>query len=42
MMDYHLKASEWEYIYEELQKIPHIRKQDEASLRIFIEGIFLS
>jgi len=42
MYDCLLKAHEWQYIYGYLQKIPRIRTENEASLRDFIEGIFLS
>ena len=42
MYNYLIKEHEWQYIYSYLQKIPRIRKKDEASLRDFIEGVFLS
>ena len=38
---YHLKSSEWQYIYTYLQNVPRIRKEDEKALRIFVEGVFL-
>lgn len=41
MYDYLLKAHEWQYIYSYLQKIPRIHKENETSLRNFIEGVFL-
>ena len=41
MDNYHLKTSEWQYIYSYLKNISRIRKENEEALRIFIEGVFL-
>ena len=41
-MEYYLlRKREWQYIDAYLQTIPRIRKEDEAALRNFVEGIFL-
>jgi hypothetical protein len=41
MEHYHLKETEWQYIYNYLKEIPRIRTENEKVLRNFVEGIFL-
>ena len=40
MNHYHLKESEWQFIYNNLQKISWIRNSQVSDLRLFIEGVF--
>ena len=40
MTDYHLKEREWQFIYNNLQKISWIRKSKISDLRLFTEGVF--
>ena len=40
MNHYHLKESEWQFIYNSLKKKSWIRKTKVSELRLFIEGVF--
>ena len=40
MDHYHLKESEWQFIYDSLKKKSWIRNSQISDLRLFIEGVF--